>query len=456
MADQLKRDLGPIEAVGLSVSVIAPTMGMALNVTLAVGAAGVAAPLGFALGTLLVAIVGLSFVFFARRVTSAGSSYAYIGQTFGPRAGFIAGWCMLLLYLGGGSGSAALAGDFIKAALADHGVDIGVGWIVIAVVALAVAALFAYRDMSVATRLMLVLELSSVAVIIYLGVRILIAVHATEGLSLAPFRPDPSIGWWGVGYALVFAVLSFAGFEAATTLAEETGQPGRAIPLALLGSVVLAGLFFVFASYIQVMGFGLANAKALAASEAPLNTLALKYGNIHIATLLDLAAAVSAISCVLGTMSAGARMLFVLGRGGLSATLAKVHPRYGTPAVAVGVVALLMLAGLVGWAPLIGPAKYYDNVGTIAVLALIVAYIGVTAAAAVHAFRIGSPLWLALGVLGAAAMAWPLYNALYPAPAFPDNLWPYLVVGWIILGGILATRRPAVAPAASPRQHAAQ
>lgn len=94
------------------------------------------------------------------------------------------------------------------------------------------------------------------------------------------------MGWWGVGYAVVFAVLSFAGFEAAATLAEEAGQPGRAIPIALLGSVVLAGLFFVFASYIQVVGFGMENMKALAADEAPLNTLALKYGTVRMATAL--------------------------------------------------------------------------------------------------------------------------------------------------------------------------
>ncbi|WP_371345029.1 APC family permease [Ancylobacter sp. IITR112] len=442
--DGLRRELGPIEAIGLSLSVIAPTMGMALNVTLAVGAAGTGAPLGFAVGTLVVALVGLSFVFFASRVTSAGSGYAYIGQTFGPRAGFIAGWCMVLLYIAGGSGSAALVGNFLSAALDDHGIDLGGWWLPIAVTALTGGTLLAWRDVRLATRVMLTLELSSVAVIIYLGLRILSAVNAEGGLSLAPFHPDPSVGWWGIGYAVVFAVLSFAGFEAAATLAEEAGKPRRTIPIALVGSVVAAGLFFVFASYIQVIGFGLDNMKALAASEAPLNTLALRYGNVHIATALDLAACVSAVSCVLGTLSAGARMLFVLGRGGLSPTLAKVHPVYGTPSVAVTIVSLAMLAGLLAWAPFIGPARYYDSVGTIGVLALIVAYLGVTAAAAVHARRSGSQLWRVLGVFGTLAMLWPLYNSVYPVPSFPDNLWPYIVALWIALGGALIVLRPEI------------
>ncbi|HWJ73401.1 MAG TPA: APC family permease [Kaistia sp.] len=441
---KLKRNLGPIEAVGLSLSVMAPTMGMALNVTLAAGAAGTAAPLGFAVGTVVVAVVGLSFIFFASRITSAGSSYAYIGETFGPRAGFIAGWCMLLLYIAGGSGSAALFGNFLRAALADHGVEIGGWWLALGVGALGLSTVFAWRDMSFATRLMLIMELCSIAVIIYLGIRILSAVGGAGGLSAAPFRPDPGTGWWGIGYAVVFAVLSFAGFEAATTLAEETRSPGRAIPLALVGSVVLAGLFFVFASYIQIVGFGLDNVKALVASEAPLNTLALKFGTLRMATALDIATSVSALSCVIGTLSAGARMLFVLGRAGLSARAATVHPVHGTPTVSVGIVSMLMLAGLLAWAPFVGPTDYYDSVGTIGVLALIVAYLGVTAAAAIHALRSGSRLWLALGGLGTVAMAWPLYNSIYPVPDFPGNLWPYVVIGWIMLGAALLVARPAI------------
>ncbi len=441
---KLKRNLGAIEAIGLSLSVMAPTMGMALNVTLAAGAAGTAAPLGFAVGTVVVAVVGLSFVFFASRVTSAGSGYAYIGETFGPRAGFIAGWCMLLLYIAGGSGSAALVGNFLRAALADHGVEIGGWWLALGVGALGLATLFAWRDMSVAARLMLIMELCSIAVIVYLGIRILIAVSGSEGLSAAPFRPDGASGWQGIGYAVVFAVLSFAGFEAASTLAEETRNPGRAIPIALVGSVVFAGIFFVFASYIQVVGFGLDNVKALVASDAPLNTLALRFGTLRMATALDIATSVSALSCVIGTLSAGARMLFVLGRAGLSARAATVHPVYGTPTVSVGIVSVLMLAGLLAWAPFVGPADFYDSVGTIGVLALIVAYLGVTAAAAVQALRSGSRLWLALGVLGTLAMAWPLYNSVYPVPGFPGNLWPYVVIGWIGLGAALVVARPAI------------
>lgn len=430
----LRRNLGLIEAVGLSLSIIAPTMAMAFNVTLAVGAAGTAAPLAFAIGTAALAVVGLSFVAFARRIAHAGSAFAYIAAEFGPRAGFVAGWALMLTYLVYGAGTAVLVGNFIDAALANYRLAVPDLWVWESLAAILVAALLAYRNMRLAARLMLALEAVSVLAIIVLGVIVLAAVGTRAGLTAAPFVPQSGFGWSGIGYAMVFAVLSFAGFEGAATLGEETGDPNRAIPIAVLGTVILAGLFYVFASYVQVVGFGIANMKALAAASAPLNTLALKFGSREFATALDLAAAISAFSCVLGCLSAAARMLFALARAGLAPALGKAHPTHGTPGAAVLTLAALMLAGVVLWAPFAGATNYYGDMGTIGTLALILVYMAVTGAEAVNAARAARSSRTALGVLGTLILLWPLYNSVYPPPAYPGNLWPYLVAAYLLLG----------------------
>ncbi len=441
---QLRRNLGLIEAVGLSLSIIAPTMAMAFNVTLAVRVAGRAAPLAFAVGTAALAIVGLSFVAFARRVAHAGSAYAYIAREFGLRAGFVAGWALMLTYLAYGTGTAVLVGNFIDAALANYRMAAPGLWIASSIAAIAVAIVLAYRDMRLAARLMLGLEAISVFAIVVLGVIVLHTVGKTGGLSAAPFVPDPGFGWSGVGYAMVFAVLSFAGFEGAATLGEETGNPNRAIPIAVLGTVILAGVFYVFASYVQVVGFGLGNMKALAHDSAPLNTLALKFGSRNFATLLDLAAAISAFSCVLGSVSAASRMLFALGRAGLAPAVGVVHERHGTPGVAVLAVGAIGIAGVVLWAPFTGAASYYGYMGTIGTLALILVYMGVTIAEAMDAARARKLLWAALGVMGTMILLWPLYNSVYPVPAYPGNLWPYAVIVYLVAGLGLLTMRPAL------------
>src|SRR5579875_3293993 len=188
-AARLRKNLGLIEAVALSLAIVAPTMAMAFNVTLAVGAAGAAAPLAFAIGTVALAIVGLSFVAFARRVAHAGSAYAYITRQFGARAGFVTGWALLLTYLVYGSGTAVLVGNFIDAALENGKIAVPGLWVWVSIAAVLIAILFAYRNMRLAARLMLALEAVSVLAIIVLGVTVLAAVGAKGGLSAAPLMP---------------------------------------------------------------------------------------------------------------------------------------------------------------------------------------------------------------------------------------------------------------------------
>ena len=441
---QLRRNLGLIEAVGLSLSIIAPTMAMAFNVTLAVGAAGAAAPLAFAIGTVALGIVGMSFVAFARRVAHAGSAYAYITLEFGPRAGFLAGWALLLTYVCYGTGTAVLVGNFLDAALSNYGVALPGLWVAAGLAAVAVAMPLSYRDARLAARLMLALEAASVLAILVLGVVVLRAVAAKDGLTAAPFHPDPSAGWSGIGSALVFAVLSFAGFEAAATLGEETGNPKRAIPLAVMGTVVLAGLLYVFASYVQVVGFGLDHLDTLADDRAPLNTLALRYGSRDFATALDLAAALSAFSCVLGSLNAAARMLFALGRVAGVAALGQAHPRHGTPSAAVLALGGVMALGVLLWAPFMGPGDFYGALGTIGTLALILVYMAVTAAESADASRRGPIIWAVGGLVGLGMLVWPLYNTITPVPAFPGNLWPYLVGLYLLAGAALLALRPAL------------
>ena len=438
----LRRNLSSLEAVGLSISIIAPTVAMAFNVTLAAGAAGTAAPLAFIVGTVALAVVGLSFVFFSRRVADAGSAYAYVSNAFGPRAGFLAGWLLTLTYLLCGSGIAALMGDFVAAALGNYGIVIPGLWLMVALAALLVATAFAYRDMKVAARLMLAFETAAVLAIIALGVKVLLAVGARDGLPVSPFLPDPKFGWSGVAHGMVFAVLSFAGFEAATTLGEEMAEPRRSIPIAVLGTVLVAGVFFVFASYVQVVGFGLGNMAALAADSAPLNTLALKYGSREFATLLNVAAAVSAFSAALGAVSAGGRMLFALGRAGLAPALGVVHPIHGTPARAVLVMSGVMIAGLVLLAPLLGASDYFGDVATIGTLCVILVYLAVTLAVADLGRRARSVGLGLMGVAGTVAMFWPFRNSLYPVPPYPGNLWPYVVIGFIVVGLVILRLRP--------------
>jgi amino acid transporter len=441
------------EAVGLSLSIICPSVTAAFNVTLVAQATGAAAPLAFAIGTVAMALIALSFMAFTHRVAHAGSAYAYISHTFGNRAGFVAGCALLLTYIGFATGLAALVGSFIAAALKGVGIDIGNGWLAIGAASMLLAWWLAYRDMRFAGRLMLTLEALVIVVIIGLCISILRQVHPSAELTAAAFTPSADYnGWAGIGFGLVFCVLSFAGFEGAATLGEETRDPRRNIPIALLGTVLGSGLFFVFVSYCEVAGFGVDGVKELAKSEAPLNDLAIKFASRHLAIGLDLAAAASCFSSVLGSLAAAGRVLFAIGRGGLSPALGQVDAKHGTPAPALSVAALLIIAVFLAWAPFAGSGSYYSYVSTIATLCLIVVYIGVGGAEVAEALRERRQAWAAACVLGPLLMLWVLYRNLYPVPDYPNDLWPYVSAAWIALAWAVTRAKPAIAQAPLPDQ----
>lgn len=439
------------EAVGLSLSVVAPTVTAAFNITLVVQATGPAAPLALAIGMVAISLVALSFMACTHRVAHAGSAYAYIVHTFGSRAGFIAGWTLLLTYLGFASGFAALVGSFTGAALKELGIDVGAWWIGVGVVSQLLAWWLAYRDMRLAGRLMLLLEAIAIIAILVLCIDILRQVHPTPAEVRSTFEPSARFnGWSGLGFGMVFSVLSFAGFEGAATLGEETINPRRNIPIALLGTVILTGIFFVFVAYCEVIGYGTDGLKDLANSQAPLDDLALRYASPRLAFFLDLAAATSCFSGALGGLAAAARMAFALGRAGLSPALAGVHPVHRTPSAAVSLTAVLIMVPFIVCAPLTGAGNYYSDSSTIGVLALILIYIGVGAAETVEGWRDRRPIWSAACTLGPLLLLWVLYRNIYPVPQFPNNLWPYAALIWIIASLALMRLRPGVASTPLP------
>jgi hypothetical protein len=148
---------------------------------------------------------------------------------------------------------------------------------------------------------MLALEMVSVLAIMLPCLIVLANVTRMNGLCGAPFSPAPqNNGWSGIGYGIVFNVLSFDGFEGAATLGEELRNPRRNIPMAILGTCALAGAFYAVVAYTQIVGFGLGATKDLAAANAPLNDLGIRYVSNNFARAIDLSASVSTFALCAG------------------------------------------------------------------------------------------------------------------------------------------------------------
>src|SRR4051794_6863266 len=354
-AGGLRRELRFWEAIALSIGIMAPTAAMALNGTLPAQLVGRAVPLAFIFATVGVVFVSYAFIRLSQHFSHAGSVYAFSGATLGPRAGFFAGWALFGTYLAFTAASTAEVGLFGQAFFDGTGIWKDAEWLVIALVAGAGIALLAYGDIRVATRSLLGIEGISVALIVIL-VAVIFVKLATgsaprdQGFTGEIFSLPGGTTLDTIATAAVFGFLSFAGFEGAASLGEETDNPRRNIPRAIGTAVLVAGAFYIVVIIAQTLGFGTdaAGVKAFGGSSAPLGDLSKDYVGAGLSDAINFGAMVSAFASGLGTSTAGSRILFALGRDGFgSARLGHASARTGAPAGALLVVMTIAMTAMI-------------------------------------------------------------------------------------------------------------
>jgi amino acid transporter len=436
----LKKDnLSIIETVALSVAIIAPTAAMALNISLMAVTCSFSAPLVFLISTIIVGLVSYSIIKFNHYISASGSLYAFTKKSLGDKMGFTSGWALLLAYIMLAGGTAAGFGNFFSGFLAVFGLN--VNWLPISIISSIAMIFLGIADAKICNRIILIIEGISILLILILSVVILFKVGTTTGLSLVPFKTN-GVSTSALASASVFAFLSFIGFESASSLGEETKNPKKFIPIAIISAVFLSGLFYLVCSYAQVIGFGVDSEglKALSSSTLPLSDLSTKYITTGFGTVLILVAALSNFSCALGSYCAGSRMLFALSRDGLMPKIMmKLHPKHDTPYFAL--ILIIVISNVVQ----IGLFKHdgievFGYLATIGSLAILVSYIFTSVGAMVYFTK--NKVWgkahLIVPIVSILALLYVLYSNIYPIPEFPNNLFPYIVLGWIAVGFILS------------------
>lgn len=417
--------LGHFDSLAQSISTMAPTASAAMTVPLVFSSAGNGTWISYLLATGCTVLVGLCIARFARDSASPGSLYSYATSSLPPVLGSVAAWALLLAYVASG---ASVVGGFVhyaKVVLAEfigHTLpDIPLG-----LACVALSAWVAYRDVKASARLMLYIELVSVLVISSVfalllwqhGLHIDAAQLSLHGVSFS-----------GVRLGLVLAMFSFVGFESATTLGAEVRNPLRTIPRAVIQSALISGLFFIAASYIEVLAFP-PSAGPLDQSEAPLSVLAKVAGIARLGPFIDVCAMITMLSCTLACVTAAARVLLLMSRNGLAAgRLGGVHSRNGTPHMAVIATAIVtVLLSVPLSAGKVSGETIYDWMGSLATYGFIVVYALVAVALPLYLKERGK-LTLAsivLSVFAVAAMALVLAGTLYPVPEAPKNWLPYI------------------------------
>src|SRR4051794_7283995 len=257
----LRRQIGVLGTISLSLGVEAPTPAMSATGGQAARLVGRAAPLAFVFAAIGVAFVAYGFIRLAGHFSHAGSVYAFTGLSLGPRAGFFSAWALLGTYIVFPTVSIMGIAIFGRAFLESTGLAHSPPWWPIALAGWAVVGLLASRGAKTTTRSLLAVEVVAVVLILVLVGMIFTKLAlgtAPRGLGYTgAFLHIPSgVGLSTIVLAASAGFLSFAGFEAAGSFGEESKRPTISIPRSIIVAIAFGAVFYVICMTAQTLAFG--------------------------------------------------------------------------------------------------------------------------------------------------------------------------------------------------------
>lgn len=290
-----------------------------------------AVPVVYLVATVAMGLTAWSYAVMSRQVPRAGSVFAYATAGIGPRTGFVAGWMVMLDYLL----IPSVAYLFTGIAMSSFVPQVPAwAWTVAAVLVTTALNLSGVRVAARAAAVTVVVEVVALALVLAGGVVVLVQHGPLRGW-LTPLTGVGGFSVVAVAGAVSVAVLSYLGFDAIATFAEETVGGGRMVARATLLCLVLAGLLFAAQTYVGALLSPMSPQDLAAHPEAqgPAYYDLVDSQIAHwMSVFLAVAKAVGAAFSAMVAQAAASRILLDMGRSGrLPKVLSRVSGRTGVP-----------------------------------------------------------------------------------------------------------------------------
>jgi amino acid transporter len=433
-----KNTIGLSEVLFQSITAMAPAAAIAAALTPAFALSGASVPLAVLLATIACGFIAACIGQLAIHIPSAGGLYTYISRALGAKLGFISAWVfflaqpLLLPYV-------ALIWSLYIEEIVKTYIGLDVPWYVWVVIGCGALFALTYFGIKLSADASVVLGAIEILILLALSITML---FGAGNQSVAAFTPAFSpTGWSGIFQGMIFAFLIFVGFETAAPLAEETTNPRRNIPLAVILSAVGIGLFYVLASYSAVVGWGIPVISKYAESAAPWADLGSRYWGTIGPVILTFAIINSAFGNGNAGINATSRVAYAMGRiGTLPSAFARLSS-HKTPTLAILVHSVASAVIAIGCGFIFGLPGTAGLIGTVLTLGLLLLYFASCIATFVfflrerrQDFRIVQHVIVPLIPL--VILCFVFASQVYPVPAYPLNLSLPVLAVWIILGGI--------------------
>ncbi len=457
----LRRALGPVHVTLLGIGAI---IGAGIFATIGTAAAGDAArpgagpslTLSFVLTAIVCAFTALCYAEFASMVPISGSAYTYAYSTLGEAVAWVIGWDLIIEYAVGNVAVAISWANYFRTLLAGLGIRIPL-WlctdfrtaaripglyesaphvfgvpVVLNVVAFGIVTLitivlvWGIRESAKFNAVMVGIKI--VVLLFFIGIALYFVPPSRMAQNWVPFQPA---GWGGTlaGAAIVF--FAYIGFDAVSTVAEETRDPSHDLPVGIISSLVICTVLYVAVAAVFTGLIPYPDLiRRLSVEQAEPLTMALQHvapGAVWASTIVAFGSVVAHTAVLLVFQLGQPRIFFSMARDGLlPQTFASVHPRFRTPHVTTILTGVAV--GSVAAFASIDEMVDLTNIGTLFAFVLVCLGIPILRfrdPARRRPFRVplGPLLFPSLGVASCLAL-------MFYLP--PASWWRF--VGWLTLG----------------------
>ncbi|HLO42811.1 MAG TPA: APC family permease [Leadbetterella sp.] len=394
----LRREIG---VLGLAANTLNRTIGAGIFVLPAFVASflGETSILAYLFCGFLMMLIMLCFSEIGSKITSTGGAYAYIHAAFGPYAGFLANTMFWFVGILADAAIANAMADMLSIYFPSFSeITIRAIFFLLVFGSFALVNVLGVKHGDNMVKINTFIKLVPLIILIVAG----FYVTSAENLK---WHSLPSISKLGEASLLLF--FAFAGGEASLNVSGELKNPQKVVPLGILSGIGAVVLFYIL---IQTVSQGVLGAELIKYKEAPLAAVANKVLGSFGSTLMMAGAVFSMFAALSGSVLSYPRVIFAgANRGWMPKIMAKVHPKFATPFVAIiSYAALDFVFSISGG---------FKQLAIIASASLLVVYFGVVAATIklrlqekgkTEGFRL--PFGVGIPILAAISILWFLSN----------------------------------------------
>ncbi|MDR2973663.1 MAG: amino acid permease [Propionibacteriaceae bacterium] len=303
--------------------------------------------LAYIVATVAMLFTALSYGKMAREFPISGSVYTYTQRSFNSHIGFVVGWVVMLDYLILPLLNFLLIGLYLNVLIPSVPV-----WVfaLAALIGITLLTIRGVTESAATSTISTILGIGFVVAFVIFLIAYLAGqgapVFSLQGFATAAEITNPDTGMSAVFAAAAVLCLMFLGFDGITTFSEESVNPKRDVPRAIVLTCLVAGVVFIGVSYLMQMAWPTAWQEIVNQDTASTEIMTRVAGPV-MTFILSVIFIASCIGSGSSGMASGARILFAMGRDGvLPSKLGTVHPKYKTPIIAILCIAVVGIASL--------------------------------------------------------------------------------------------------------------